>query len=155
MNQQKLNPLLLVGIGLIAFSLLSSGVSISGLGTQSVDIPKPSDPVLLELADPIIKSLNGAGEDGRKLASLYNDIATLIEINDEVIKNTEEIREANRIAGKMSRLDLKGKYPNLAEAANNMIIKYIGDENAALSDDLRSKSVDAFRALAWACKEGS
>jgi hypothetical protein len=55
----------------------------------------------------------------------------------------------------MSRLDLKGKYPNLSEAANNMIIKYIGNENAALSDELRTKSANAFRALAWACKEGS
>jgi hypothetical protein len=155
MNQQKLNPLLLVGIGLIAFSLLSSNFSFPGLGSQSVDLPKPSDPVLVELASPVISALNGSGEDGRKLSNLYNDLATLIEINDDIIKNTEEIREANRIAGKMSKLDLKGKYPNLGEAANNMIIKYIGNENAALSDDLRSKSVSAFRALAWACKEGS
>lgn len=155
MNQQKFNPLLLVGIGLIAFSLLSSNFSFPSLGSQSVDIPKPSDPVLVELASPVISELNGAGEDGTKLSNLYNDLATLIEINDDIIKNTEEIREANRIAGKMSRLDLKGKYPNLGEAANNMIIKYIGDENSALSDELRSKSVSAFRALAWACKEGS
>lgn len=155
MNQQKVNPLLIVGIGLIVFSLLSSNFSFPSLGSQSVDIPKPSDPVLVELASPVILALNGAGEDGNKLSNLYNDLATLIEINDDIIKNTEEIREANRIAGKMSRLDLKGKYPNLGEAANNMIIKYIGDENAALSDELRSKSVSAFRALAWACKEGS
>jgi len=155
MNKQKLNPLLLIGIGLIAFSLFSSKISILSLGTQSIDIPKPIDPVLLELAAPVTSALNGAGDDAEKLASLYNDIATLIEINDDIIKNTEEIREANKIAGKMSKLDLKGKYPNLGEAANNMIIKYIGDENAALSDDLRTKSVNAFRALAWACKEGS
>lgn len=155
MNQQNTNPILFIGIGLIAFSLLSSNFSFPLLGTQSVEIPKPTDPVLLELAAPVTSALNGSGEDGEKLANLYNDLATLIEINDEIIKNTEEIREANKIAGRMSRLDLKGKYPNLSEAANNMIIKYIGDDNAALSDDLRSKSVSAFRALAWACKEGS
>jgi len=155
MNQSKLNPLLLVGIGLVVFSLFSSNFSLLSLGSQSVEISKPTDAVLLELPAPVISALNGAGEDGHKLSNLYNDLATLIEINDDIIKNTEEIREANRIAGKMSKLDLKGKYPNLAVAANNMVIKYIGDENAALSDDLRSKSVSVFRALAWACKEGS
>ena len=155
MNLKNLNPILLIGIGLIAFSLLFSKISIQSLTNDSIDIPKPTDPVLLELASPVIEALNGAGDDGKKLANLYNDIATLIEINDDIIKNTEEIREANKIAGKMSKLDLKGKYPNLSEAANNMIIKYIGDENAALSNELRTKSANAFRALAWACKEGS
>ena len=155
MNLKNLNPILLIGIGLIAFSLLFSKISIPSLTSDSIDIPKPTDPVLLELALPVIEALNGAGDDGKKLANLYNDIATLIEINDDIIKNTEEIREANKIAGKMSKLDLKGKYPNLSEAANNMIIKYIGDENAALSNELRTKSANAFRALAWACKEGS
>lgn len=155
MNQQKVNPILFIGIGLIVFSLFSNNFSFPILGSQSIDIPAPTDPVLLELAGPVTSALNGSGEDGLKLASLYNDLATLIDINDEIIKNTEEIREANKIAGRMSKLDIKGKYPNLSEAANNMIIKYIGDENAALSDELRSKSVSAFRALAWACKEGS
>lgn len=155
MNKFNFHPLLLAGIGLILFALFSGDISLPKLGTQSIDIAKPTDPVLLELATPVIEALNGSGQDGLKLASLYNDLATLIEINDDIIKNTEEIREANKIAGHMSKLDLKSKYPNLGIAANNMIIKYIGDENAALSDELRTKSVNAFRALAWACKEGS
>lgn len=155
MNLSKLNPILLIGIVLIGLSLVLPKISLPSLNIETIQLNKPQDPILLELSVPVIEALNRAGDDGEKLANLYNDLATLIEINDDIIKNTEEIREANRIAGKMSKLDLKGKYPNLSEAANNMIIKYIGDDNVALSNELRSKSVDAFRALAWACKEGS
>jgi hypothetical protein len=80
MNLSKVNPLLLVGIGLIVLGLFPSNFSIPSLGSQSVEIPKPTDATLLELATPVISALNGAGEDAEKLANLYNDIATLIEI---------------------------------------------------------------------------
>ena len=47
---------------------------------------------------------------------------------DLVIKNTDEIRQANSIAGVMLRLDIKGKYPDLAKEANRYIVtgKQIG-----------------------------
>ena len=143
----------------MAFSLVGPYIpktnSVSVTPNISIAFEEPSDPKLLELARPVIVSLKGSGSDGLALASLYNDLATLIEINQDIIKNTEEIREANRIGGHMLKLGIKDKYPNLGSSANNMVVSYIGDDNVALSPELRKKSVDVFRALAWACYKGS
>jgi hypothetical protein len=151
----KFNPLLLIGILLIGGSIIVSRIPSPSLVPESSQIAQPTNTELLELCKPVTVALNGSGEDGQKLANLYNDLATLIEIDDGIIKNTEEIREANRVGGKMSKLDLKDKYPNLAEAANALVVAYIGDDNVVLSTELRQKSVEAFRALAWACQEGA
>lgn len=158
MNYQKLidtnKILLLIASALIAYALFIPKINSINLD-NNYSFEKPTNAVLLELSEPVIKSLNNSGNDGLALANLYKDLATLIEVDDSIIKNTEEIREANRLSGKMLQLDIKGKYPNLAESANNLVITYIGDDNAVLSTELREKSVDAFKALAWACSEGS
>jgi len=156
-QQSKSNFIVLaIGCVLLLLGLFGSNLgSISILTNNSAVFEKPSDPRLVELAQPVILALDDSGNDGLVLANLYNDIATLIEIDQDVVKNTEEIKEANRISGNMLKLGIKDKYPNLAEAANAMVVSYLGDDNAALSPELRKKSVDVFRALAWACKEGS
>jgi len=120
---------------------------------------KPSDE-LLEKAENVIKALSVDSDrktDGKKLASLYNDLADLVALDteNEVIKNTEEIRQANRLAGLMLRLDIKGKYEDLPEAAQDLVLTAIGDDHVLLSKELRAKAVEGFRALAWACNEGS
>ena len=85
------------------------------------------------------------------------DLATLVSLDGEdcIIKNTEEIRQANRLAGIMLKLDMKGKYENLAEAGTNLIKAAIGDDSVLLDDSLREKAVEGFNALAWACYMGS
>jgi hypothetical protein len=124
-------------------------------------VDAPADPVLKEKADLVVKVfLSGQGNrrtDGLRLSGLYHDLATLIELDgeNEVVKNTDEIRQANAIAGVMARLDMKGKYPDLAQSTNNVVVAAIGDENAVLSKELRAKAADSFRALSWACREGS
>lgn len=156
MKIQSERLILLIGAVCVVIGLLGSNIRPGYiLKTSGSDFAKPSDVKLVELAQPVIDSLDNSGNDGLVLANLYRDIATLIEVENDFIKNTEEIREANRLSGGMSKLDLKDKYPNLAEAANSMVVAYIGDENVALSPELRQKSVDVFRALAWACYEGS
>ena len=155
MNKLKINPLIIIGGLLIFISLLSSRISTPTLSKHNSELVRPTNAKLVELCDPVILALKNSGDDGIKLSNLYNDLATLIEIDDGIIKNTEEIREANKIGGQMSKLDLKDKYPGLAEAANALVVGYIGDDNVALSNELRTRSVEVFRALAWACKEGS
>jgi len=159
MNQPKNSVytiLLVFGVLLIVFGLVTPNIGrLSILNNSNAVYTKPSDVKLLELTNPVITALKDGGSDALALANLYNDIATLIEIDQDVIKNTEEIREANRISGHMLNLGIKDKYPNLGEAANNLVVSYIGDDNAALSPESRKKGVDAFRALAWACNEGS
>lgn len=152
MDKIKFNPLLLVGIGLISFALFGSRLA-PVIEISETKFPPPANQQLVDLCKPVSAALKGSGNDAVRLGNLLNDIATLIEIDNDIIKNTEEIREANRIAGKMSELNMKDKYPDLAEAANKAVVEYIGDDNFALSPELRQKSVEVFRALAWACQE--
>jgi hypothetical protein len=50
---------------------------------------------------------------------------------------------------------LGGKYPDLAEACNSVVVAGIGDEDIVLDKETRKKAVDTFKALSWACYEGS
>lgn len=96
-------------------------------------------------------------KDGNRLSDLYMDIATLIELDgeNEVVKTTEEIRQANSLCGAMLRLDIKGKYPGLSDGAQVVVSSCIGDDIVPLDPELRKKAVEAFRGLAWACSEGA
>lgn len=129
---------------------------------ESYVIDAPSDTVLLEKAREISKILQASDDstrktDSLKLSSLYADIATLVELDGEelIIKDTNAIRQVNSIAGNMLRLDIKDKYPNLAEASKSLVVAAIGDDDVTLNDELRSKSAEAFRALSWAFYQGS
>jgi hypothetical protein len=126
---------------------------------DDLNLVQPSEQ-LKDKASSVIKALSINSDrktDGKRLASLYNDIATLISLDgdDMVIKNTEEIRQANRLAGLMLRLDIKGKYPDLPKAAQALVVMAVGDDQVLLSSELRTKAVESFKALAWACNEGS
>jgi hypothetical protein len=124
----------------------------------SVNVVAPSDPEMKEACLEVISILEkGKSSDALRLSSLYMDIATLIELDgeDEVIKTTEDIRQANSLSGLLLKLDIKGKYPNLAVAAKKVIVTGIGDDDVSLDPELRKKASESFRALAWACKEGS
>jgi hypothetical protein len=126
-----------------------------------VTVEKPTNPEILDECEDVIKALkNGPSSratDGKNLASLYVDMSTLVALDGEdlVVRNTEEIRQANRLAGLMLKLDLKGKYPDLRPAAEKLIIASIGDDQVLLDSKLRKGAVDGFKALAWACQEGS
>lgn len=127
----------------------------------SVKVEKPTDEVLLEKAKAVTKAFDGSSfnrkKDGQRLALLYLDLATLIELDgeEEVIKTTEEIRQANSLTGVMLRLNLKGVYPGLSDTTNDLLMSQIGEDIVPLDSNLRTKAVAAFRALAWACFEGS
>jgi hypothetical protein len=133
---------------------------------------KPSKPVaidVLELSEPTDTNLNSKAvvfktklvavkdhkQDSKKLRDLYIDLAKLVELDEEnqVVTNTEEVRQANSLAGVMLRLDIKGKYKDLPETAKEVITSAIGDDQIPLSKELRAKAVEGFLALAWACNE--
>ena len=86
--------------------IVPNTVSINELVIPGVD----NDTKLL--LQPIVESFkNGSSDrklDGKKLASLYLDIATLISLDgeDTVIKTTEDIKQANSIAGPMLKLKM-------------------------------------------------
>lgn len=102
-------------------------------------------------------SLKEKTQDAQRLSDLYMDLATLIELDgeNEVVKTTEEIRQANSLSGLMLRMNIKNKYPGLSDASQVIIGSQIGDDIVPLDAELRKKAVEAFRALAWAVYEGS
>jgi len=124
-----------------------------------LELPTPIDEAVKKEADDVVVLLKEAGakSDARRLRDLYIDLAKLVELDgeDEVIKSTEEIRQANSLTGVMLRLDIKGKYPNLAKEAKEVVVASIGDDQILLSKELRTKAVEGLNALAWACNQGS
>lgn len=155
----------LLGIGLV---LVCVGVFKPNfdLGSKpsnsvvSVVVDKPSDPELLKLAEDLVAVIQESGvtkEDALKLSSLSCDMATLISLDgsSEVVKNTEEIRQANKLSGSMLKMDMNKKYPQLAAKMNAVVVGYIGDDIVVLNPELRTKSSDAFKALAWAFNKGT
>lgn len=151
---------LLIVIGLVKPDLSKLFEKNNNTIDSVVVVEKPSNPEILDECDEVIEALkadNDRKTDGQRLASLYNDMALLVSLDGEnmVIKNTEEIRQANKLAGVMLRLDIKGKYPQLAKAAEKLVVSSIGDDSLLLDSKLRQGAVDGFKALAWACAEGS
>jgi hypothetical protein len=124
-----------------------------------LELPEPKDETVKKEADDVVALLKEAGakNDARRLRDLYIDLAKLVELDgeDEVVKSTEEIRQANSLTGVMLRLDIKGKYPNLAKEAKEVVVSSIGDDQILLSKELRAKAVEGLNALAWACNQGS
>jgi hypothetical protein len=159
------NVLLGLGAVLIVLGLLKPDLSVL-FNKPSVDnvsvvvVEKPSNPEILDECQEVINALKADSDrkvDGKRLASLYLDMATLVSLDgeDQVVKDTESIRQANKLAGVMLRLDLKGKYPDLKDAAQKLVVASIGDDNVLLDNKLRQGAVDGFKALAWACDQGS
>lgn len=161
------NKLLLIIAAILVFiGLFKPDINLPSFNNNNSNIScvvdAPSDDILLEKARLVVDILKQSNDSTRsndciQLSSLYCDMATLIQLDEEdmVIKDTASIRSANSLAGKMLRLNIKNKYPNLAEASRNLLVAAIGDEDVVLDSQSRSNAVSAFRALSWAFYEGS
>jgi hypothetical protein len=151
---------LLIVLGLIQPNVSDWGLSKKPVSIDVLELSVPVDENVKKEADDVVSLLKGSGSsvkaDAKRLRDLYLDLAKLVEFDgeEEVIKSTEEIRQANSLAGLMLRLDIKGKYPNLAKEAKEVVVAAIGDDQIILSKELRAKAVEGLNALAWACNEG-
>jgi hypothetical protein len=151
---------LLILVGLAKFNFSSINILPNKPNVVDVlELPEPTDEAVKKEADDVASLLkeSGAKGDAKRLRDLYLDLAKLVELDgeDQVIKNTEEIRQANSLAGVMLRLDIKGKYPDLAKESYQVVVAAIGDDQILLSKELRVKAVEGLNALAWACNLGS
>ena len=157
---------LLLGVGLllVIFSVVKPDLSSLSLGSNScvIDVVvEQVDKETQQQLQPIIDSFkNGPTDrkyDGKRLASLYMDIASLIKLDgeDQIVKNTEEVRQANSMSGRLLKMNIRDKYPNLSTELTKYLVSIIGDDHVQLDDSLREKTSQAFKALAWACNEGS
>lgn len=168
MNQYN-KVLLAIGIALLCIGIFRSNNKIidnvnpnkPAIVDNILIITPPLDKELKQLCDKVAVIFMASDAEGKKdakrLADLYMDIATLIELDgsNEVVKNTEEIRQTNSLSGTMLKLNIKGKYTDLSDATNKVIVSQIGDDVVPLNPALRAKAANAFRGLAWACNEGS
>lgn len=165
------NYILYIGIGLILFGLFQPNISNyipvirpDNQHASCLDnyvITPPDDKDILEKCNLVVDAIqssnaNNKRSDTLKLSSLYADIASLIRIDgdDQVVKDTQTIREVNSLTGQMLKLDIKGKYPNLASAAQDVVKVAIGDDDIILSAENREKAAQAFDGLSWAFYEG-
>jgi len=149
--------LILIGIIKPEFGSLLPNKPVS---VDVLELTEPTDINIKEKADKVVeilKSDNSYKSDIKRLRDLCLDLGRLVELDgeNEVVKTTEAIRQANMLAGPMLRLDIKGKYPALAKAAEDVIVAAIGDDDVLLNPDLRTKAVQGFNALAWAFNKGS
>ena len=62
---------------------------------------------------------------------------------------------SNNLPTREKPIDLKGKYPGLAEACDILVKKTVTTDAVNLDVELRQKAVIAFKALAWGCAEGA
>jgi len=150
---------LLVFWGLFG-SKINSVIDNKPVVVDVLELSVPSDENVKKEAQDVVNVLKSAGaskSECRKLRDLMIDLGRLVELDgeNEVVKNTEEIRQANSLAGVMLQLDLKGKYSKLPQEAKEVVVAAIGDDNVVLSKELRPKAVDGFNALAWAYNEAS
>jgi hypothetical protein len=126
-----------------------------------VVVVPPADEELKKTCQLVIDVLKAGPsdrkQDGKRLSELYSDLAVLIKLDgeNEVVKTTEEVRQANSLSGLMLRMNIKDKYDGLPEATNVVVLKEIGDDIVPLDENLRNKAAKAFMALSWACLEGS
>lgn len=148
--------LLVIGLLLIAVSLIKPKLNIvKPSPIKEVTISAPSDPNLKQAAEDVAKlfaSKSGSQEEAAALRDLYIGLARLVKLDgeDQVVKTTEEIKQANSLAGQLISLEIKGKYPGLAKESQEVVVSAIGDDAVSLTPDLRAKGSDAFMALAWA-----
>lgn len=160
------NVILLVGgllilLGLTRFDIGKfNPIRPAPTNIDVMELVAPSDENVKKEADDVVsllKASSGSKNDFKRLRDLSLDLGRLVQLDGEdlVIKNTDEIRQANSIAGVMLRLDIKGKYANLPKEAKEVIVASIGDDNINLTPDLRVKAVEGFNALAWAYNEAS
>jgi hypothetical protein len=153
--------LVLIGYSKLDLSFLGNVLNPARVVDSRVSVAEPSDPELKEKCLDVVKAFkNGSSsrtKDAKRLGDLYVDLATLIELEGDntVVKTTDEIRGANSLSGTMLRMNIKGDYPDLAQATNGVVVTAIGQDNIVLNAELRKRSAEAFMALAWACYEGS
>lgn len=160
------NLLLALGAALVFIGLTKPDLSSiikpkPNVVDNIVVVTPPESKELREKCQSVIDVLkNGSGDrkaDGKRLSELYSDLAVLIKLDgeNEVVKTTEEIRQANSLAGVMLQMNIKDKYDGLSEATQAVVINEIGDDIVPLDEELRGKAVKGFMALSWACLEGS
>ena len=158
--------MLYVGIGLVAVALLGKYdvvknvvPNIPTVETTIKGTLKPNDAEVLDVCERIAEIISDSSASDKKvdvdnLTKVYLETANLIDLDDEIITNTQQVRSSHIIAAKLLRINLVGKYEGLADESNTLFELVLGNDDVALDDELRKEAVKAFKYLAWALQEG-
>lgn len=165
MNKDKVVLILagaLVLIGLLKpdFSNLIPSNRPVAIETETLQAPVSTDvKAIAEKVTKIFKESTAKDKKvkGQRFKSLMIDLAKLIKLDGEreIVKSTKELRLANSIAGRMSDLDMKGEFTDLAKTCTEVLAASLGGtEDILLTPELREKGGDGFLAIAWAVEQG-
>lgn len=165
MNKDKVVLILagaLVLIGLLKpdFSNLIPSNRPVAVETETLQAPISADvKAVAEKVTKIFKESTAKDKKvkGQRFKSLMIDLAKLIKLDGEreIVKSTKELRLANSIAGRMSDLDMKGEFTDLAKTCTEVLVASLGGtEDILLTPELREKGGDGFLAIAWAVEQG-
>jgi hypothetical protein len=141
---------LIIAILCVIFAFQAGSVNppfIPVVPTPVVDVIQP-EARLIELVAPI-KALNLEAADKHNLSNLFLAFADIVLQDEDVIKNNAQLREAVMVAGKfMFKGELGKKYPGFSTTLSDVLKKELGDNPDSFN---KEKSVNLFKALAWAC----
>jgi hypothetical protein len=124
----------------------------------TVSVETPSVEMIAAVA-PVAKALRTASPIDRALwAAIWEKSAKIVAgdatTTEVVFTDTRSLRAYNIIALRLAWVRMggnpTGKYPGLAEAAERFLSETIGLEVVPVTPELRTKVVEAYRALAWA-----
>jgi hypothetical protein len=142
-----------------ALVLIVWGVLATGGAQKPRPEPTPNRPneELVAVVAPVATLLKGQTDDGVKLAAFYSAVADVVARDQgKVVQTTEQLRQLHRRAGLLmfQKTGIEGKHPGLAEAVDKVLADRIGLDNVALDAAKQTATIEAFRALAWACRGG-
>lgn len=173
--QKKFDLLTLVGIAAIALALVLRGGGIKLELPDWVHIPSVVPSVVVDASVPepdaaskvvveknnitaLVKAGKNPKRDGILLGQFYYRLGTLTVADSDVVKTNGDIKAANEACGQaLFALSIKPgvDYPDFSKAVDKSLIETIGDDNAALTPEMRAKAVNLFQAIGWACQEGA
>lgn len=143
---------LLIGAGAIGLACwLYAGQPIPG-GTQA-----PISIVAVDLkqaAAPVTQSLAGHPKLAKNLAAVFDRAAAVIESSPDLIRTTADVRSyATYCARAIVTTDKEPVPPGFVVAATAVMDAAVGTrEQQNLTPELRTKSANGFRAIAFGCR---
>tara|TARA_Y100001963_G_C6603756_1_gene363782 strand:- start:95 stop:565 length:471 start_codon:yes stop_codon:yes gene_type:complete len=120
------------------------------VNTPSVDVVEPSLAYKEVVKDISAMEINK--EDAKQISDFFLELGDVVYTDPGFIQTTGNFREFNMTAGGLNfaGLELKGKYPQLGEKIDSVIVSSIGSEDQTLTDAKRSELVKCLNAIAWA-----
>ena len=119
------------------------------INTPSVNIDEPT----LEYKTLVQKivAVDIEEKDARQISDFFLEVSDVVSSDPGFLDSTGKFREFNIKSGGLNfaGLDLKGKYPNLGEEIDSVVVNTVGLEDSELTDKKRKDLCNCLNAIAW------